>query len=215
MKLDLTYPRSINSKIVSEASAINRILARKINKYHLAYRATEHAFSISEFYKQIAITSKQLRDNQLKHKKTTTTTLILVKTEFGRVLGGCTPLEWQYTNNSTLDSEDEDNPEKERTHSSKHKLKCDPTATTVMFSLDLMEKYCLGKPAEAIYCGAKSIGFGRGDLKIVDRGEQVRRSYCRFPVSYNRVDKPYVGWSKSGMELSGGRYSVCFKLVEW
>ena len=39
-----------------------------------------------------------------------------------------------------------------------------------MFSLDLMEKYDLKNPEEAIYCGRRSIGFGKGDLKIQERG---------------------------------------------
>ena len=40
LKLDLTFPRSINSKIVSEATFINKILAKKVKKYHLACRAS-------------------------------------------------------------------------------------------------------------------------------------------------------------------------------
>ena len=50
LKLDLTYPKTINSKIVNEASAINKILERKVKKYTLIYRASESAFSISNFY---------------------------------------------------------------------------------------------------------------------------------------------------------------------
>ena len=40
LKLDLTFPKNINSKIVQEASALNKILNRKVKKYHLTYRAS-------------------------------------------------------------------------------------------------------------------------------------------------------------------------------
>lgn len=79
----------------------------------------------------------------------------------------------------------------------------------------MMEKYELRKPDEAIYCGRKSIGFGKGDLKLLDSAHRIRKSYCKFPTSYNLSARPYLPWSKSGMELSGGRYSVMFKVLEW
>jgi len=34
-------------------------------------------------------------------------------------------------------------------------------------------------------------------------------------MSYNYSHRPYSSWSKSGMELGGGRYSVYFKIAEW
>lgn len=40
MKIDLSYPKKIDSKIINDASAINRIVGKKIKKYHLVYRAS-------------------------------------------------------------------------------------------------------------------------------------------------------------------------------
>jgi hypothetical protein len=78
-----------------------------------------------------------------------------------------------------------------------------------------MEKYELRNPEEAIYCGRRSIGFGKGDLKILDKGHILRKNHCKFPASYNYQPRPYTAWSKSGMELAGSRYSVFFKVTEW
>jgi hypothetical protein len=55
LKTDLSFPKSINSKIISEATALNRLLGRKVKKYQLAYRATENGFSISEFYRKMGV----------------------------------------------------------------------------------------------------------------------------------------------------------------
>ncbi len=40
LKLDLTYPKVINSKILADSSELNRLLERKVKKYNLAYRAS-------------------------------------------------------------------------------------------------------------------------------------------------------------------------------
>ena len=50
LKLELTYPKTINSRIVGEATALNKILNRRVKKYQLVYRASENAFSIPQFY---------------------------------------------------------------------------------------------------------------------------------------------------------------------
>jgi hypothetical protein len=60
MKLDLTFPKTINSKIITEASQLNKLLLHKVKKYHLVYRATESEFSIAEFYRKIKVIEKQL-----------------------------------------------------------------------------------------------------------------------------------------------------------
>jgi hypothetical protein len=60
LKLDLTYPKTINSKIVSSATALNNILNRKITKYHLVYRGSESTFSIPHFYQSMKTTHQHL-----------------------------------------------------------------------------------------------------------------------------------------------------------
>ncbi len=41
LKIDITYPKTINSKILTEASQINKLLMRKVKKHNFVYRATE------------------------------------------------------------------------------------------------------------------------------------------------------------------------------
>ena len=60
MKLDLTFPKIINSKIVSEATALNRILNRRVKKYQLVYRASDHGFSIAQFYHTMQATHNHM-----------------------------------------------------------------------------------------------------------------------------------------------------------
>lgn len=91
------------------------------------------------------------------------------------------------------------NPENSRHRKGGTKYKTDPYGKTALFSLNMMEKYTLNKPEEAIYCGKKSLGFGKGDLKILEKGNAIRKNYCKFPVSYNFGPRPYLNWSKSGM----------------
>jgi hypothetical protein len=139
-------------------------------------------------------------------------TIMLVKTEFGRVLGGFTKLRWQCSGDPReADSEDEaTTPQQkdERFHS-------DPLGISSLFSFDKNERYELLKPGEAIYCGRKSIGFGRKDLRIRESVKGERRSFCKFPVSYNYSRSPYQAISKTGMDLVGSRYSQMFKVEEW
>ena len=52
---DIPYPKAINSKIVKDASLLNKILEIKPKKYHLAYRGSDNKFKIDEFYKKYAI----------------------------------------------------------------------------------------------------------------------------------------------------------------
>lgn len=60
LKLDLTYPKAINSKIISDATALNKLLNRKVKKYHFVYRASESTFSIPHFYHSMQTTEKHL-----------------------------------------------------------------------------------------------------------------------------------------------------------
>jgi len=96
LKLDLSYPKTINSKLINSASSINKFLNRKVKKYHLVYRASESSFSIQHFYHIMQTTEKNLIDSaQKNHKKIELMSLILVRNEYGKTLGGFTPLKWE------------------------------------------------------------------------------------------------------------------------
>jgi hypothetical protein len=70
-----------------------------------------------------------------------------------------------------------------------------------MFSVDLNEKYQLMDPKYAIYCGRKSIGFGKNDFRIVNHSSKHSKNYIGFPSSYsNGVHLPT---KKSSLLLSG------------
>ena len=40
LKIDLNYPKMINSKIVKDAGCLNKLIGFKVNKYNLVYRAS-------------------------------------------------------------------------------------------------------------------------------------------------------------------------------
>lgn len=59
----------MNSKVISDAANLNRIIGKKIKKYHLAYRGTEQSFSISEFYRKVNVIREKLESYQLKNNQ--------------------------------------------------------------------------------------------------------------------------------------------------
>jgi hypothetical protein len=96
IKTDLTYPKAINSNILRDATVLNRFLFVKIKKYHLVYRGSTNNFSISEFYRKVQLCQKHLTEkaNLKDEKPPQYLSLILVKTEYGKVIGGYTSLKW-------------------------------------------------------------------------------------------------------------------------
>lgn len=90
LKTDLTYPKFIDSNILSDATQLNHILGRKVKKYHLCYRASENAFNIEAFYRKWKIITEQLVSKTGK----TFISIIIIRTEFGKTLGGFTSLKW-------------------------------------------------------------------------------------------------------------------------
>lgn len=82
-----------------------------------------------------------------------------------------------------------------------------------MFSVDLNEKYQLTDPKHAIYCGRKSIGFGKSDIRIVNHSSKHSKNYIGFPSSY--TNGAYLPGKKTSMILSGSHDSSYFKIVEW
>jgi hypothetical protein len=127
---------------------LNRILnsPKKINRI---FRASEHDFSSAAFHTKC---------------NGVTDTLVLVRTEFGKTIGGFTNHAWNSSNTYVND----------------------PNSRTFLFSLDLKEKYTPVKYDQLIY-PHQSYGpcFGGGhDLCLYDQCH-INSSYANFPFSYN------------------------------
>jgi len=124
-----------DSKITQESDYIRSLFQKKnLKNLHLLYRASEHEYSAKEFHKKCdGIVS----------------TLTLVETEYGNVIGGYTPLAW----NSTQ----------------KH-WAADKTLASFIFSVDLREKFNLNLAQFAIASNPeKGPIFGCCDICIVDK----------------------------------------------
>ena len=115
-------------------------------KIDLLYRASEHNFSAASFHQKC--------DN-------IPNTLVLVRTEFGKTIGGFTPYEWNTSGNWVNDS----------------------GRKSFLFSLDEKEKYVPQSGDYLIGCNS-SYGptFGGGhDLCICDACNTSNSSYASFP----------------------------------
>ena len=74
---------------------MNRLIGKKVKKYHLAYRASESSFNIGEFYRKHNLIYDSLKANMAKNdQKQELLSLIIAKTEFGKIIGGITALKW-------------------------------------------------------------------------------------------------------------------------
>ncbi|CAM5999475.1 unnamed protein product [Sphagnum balticum] len=109
----------------------------------LLFRASENNFSVKAFHQHC--------DNE-------TDTLVVVQTEFGKIIGGFTPLSWKSTAN-TLHSD----------------IKCE----SFLFSLSLKQKMGLIDDKSAIFNSANfGPTFGAGaDLAICHNGHIEKTSY--------------------------------------
>ena len=107
-------------KWLQETSGENGISSK------LLFRGSEHNFSAAQFHK---------------HCDGIENTLVIIKTEFDKVIGGSTPDKWHSQNKDVNDV----------------------TGKMFLFSLTLLEKYKYTKEKRSIYCG-KDYGpvFGDG-----------------------------------------------------
>ena len=55
-KLDLDYPKHINSKAMQNATVMNHLVGKKVKEYKLIYRGSENGFKIEDFYRKMANT---------------------------------------------------------------------------------------------------------------------------------------------------------------
>lgn len=158
-------PAVLTSKVVSDVSSIQRLFDSKISSFRLLFRASEHNFSIKEFHKKC--------DGQAG-------TLILAETEFGKVIGGYTPIAWS---------------------SAKKQWAADKSMKSFIFSLNMREKFTLNLAQFAIANNPdKGPIFGCCDICIVDNS-QKERSNAEFPISYN--NGKYIRSPESSFAFTG------------
>ena len=153
MKVDLNYPKVINSKLIKVAASLNKLIGFKINKYNLVYRASESSFSIGQFYRKNRVVRHQIEERLVREgKKGDLMNVIVIKSQFGRTIGGVTQIKWEQPVSSPYDEiqEDQVNPElsprRDKDKKKNSKFKYDLSASTNLFSLDLFEKYQLNQP---------------------------------------------------------------------
>jgi hypothetical protein len=120
-----------------EKSLIRMFFAKTIKQLRLLYRASDHKFCARKFHEKCDGISD---------------TLTVIWTEFGKKIGGFTPLKWR---------------------SSQHVAKvADDSKESFIFSLTRNDKFTLTQPEQAIY-NHQNYGpiFGVGhDLLICDKG---------------------------------------------
>lgn len=122
------------SRVTQEYDYIKSLFPKQqIKKVNLLYRASENNFSALEFHKKC--------DNIPQ-------TITLIETEYGKVIGGYTPLAW---------------------NSSKKHWAADKSMCSFIFSVDMQEKFNLNLAQFAIACNPeKGPIFGCCDICLVD-----------------------------------------------
>lgn len=85
---------------------LNRLINKRIVKYNLVYRASENGFKLNRFYESY---TKDVHDYRRKilDKVKPYWSLVLLKTEFGKVLGGVTAVDWDYLEEDYLAHSDD------------------------------------------------------------------------------------------------------------
>lgn len=82
----------------------------------------------------------------------------------------------------------------------------------------MKEKYHLKDPEKALYFGSGSIGFGNSDLRIKNKSNLVRESYCKIGDSFRVKENPKqscVDYDSKSLKIIGSRYGKKFKISEW
>lgn len=141
-------------------------------------------------------------------------TLILAKTEFGRIVGGYTKLKWEQVRSNNFE---DDSDSSSKANPKVSKFKHDFKGSSTLFSIDSNQMYPLVDPTHAIYCGSKSIGFGLNDLRIVNKSEKTPKNFILFPSSYSDTNSDKGGLKNKKLvnTLSGSHDSKKFRICEW
>ena len=146
---EIKAPAGLNSKIIHEIDVISSFFENKISEVNLIYRASENSFSIKEFHKKCDGVAG---------------TVVLLETEFGKIIGGYTPVAWS---------------------SAKKQWAADKTLKSFVFSINMKEKFPLNLVQFAIANNPdKGPIFGCCDICIVNNANK-ERSNAEFPISYN------------------------------
>lgn len=129
----------INSKIVKELALVKSFFTEKVDKLELLFRASERKFDIREFHRTC--------DGR-------TNTIVFIETEFGKVIGGYTPVAWS---------------------SNKKHWSADKTLKSFIFSLSMREKFGLNLAQFAIANNPeKGPIFGCCDICVFDKANKER-----------------------------------------
>ena len=164
------------SKILKEidSSIIGDLFNKK--KTELIFRGSEHGFKADKFH--------QFCDGKYP-------TLILVKSNFGKIFGGYTKCKWNSNENWVHDD----------------------SRTSFIFSVHNSSKHMIKHPKYAIYCG-KAHGpiFGKGyDIYISNNCNVNNNSFCNLGNSYSLNNTAKCDSIESKSYLSG---NVNFKVTE-
>ena len=153
----------------------------EVKGLQLLFRASEHGFKAAKFHEKCDNTSH---------------TLTLVRTEFGKTIGGYTPIHWNAVQSGDYAP--------------------DPSLASFVFSMDLREVFRLKDANKAIYChtGYGPIFGGGHDMYISDGCNGNNNSGCSFPHSYDgngKYEKNQQAWTA----LTGSTNSNYFKVLEY
>ncbi len=152
--------------------------------FQLLFRASEHQFSAAKFYE---------------HCDKVKSVLVLVKTQFGKVIGGYNPYGWS---------------------SEMHgKFTVDQQKKCFLFSVDLKQKMDIVNTNYAVY-NSKTWGptFGCSivcDLYLSDACNANKGSHSYFPNSYNFTAKPYANNQQSWTAFCGATNGRNFGVIEY
>ena len=144
------------------------------------FRASEHNFRAAAFHEKC--------DNK-------GDTLTLVRTEFGRTIGGYSHYPWDSSSGYLSDG----------------------GMRAFLFSLDRKEKY-VPVCGDYLIFRHSSYGpiFGSGsDLWLADSCNNNNSSYANFPTSYNRAEDKITKSQESYANFSGATNGYHFRVVEY
>ena len=161
---------------------LNKIIneTRKVQRVEKLFRASENAFKASAFHQKCD------------HKEDT---LVLIRTELGKNIGGYTHYPWDSASGWLNDSE----------------------RRAFIFSLDMGEKFVPQRDNSLIYRDS-TYGpiFGTGnDIGIFDDCNNSNSSFVNFPNIYNRAGGNKLVNNKDTYRMFSGGDTYNFKVVEY
>ena len=155
----------------------------KVKKVERLFRASEHGFSADTFHKKC--------DNK-------EDTLVLVRTNFGKTIGGYTHYPWTSASGEWVD---------------------DSRRRAFIFSLDMEEKFVpQGDNCLIFRQGRYGPAFGGGgghDIGIADWCNNNEDSYARFPCTYDRPGRDKLERNRDTYRMFSGGDTYNFRVDEY